>query len=479
MERIKDTRGLPLYSNDDGALKVESSVSNVISQLNAFHGPLAGNATYTGDWEDVSNFSSVSVNVSIQQPLTLRVHFSNDLTDDIQFNIPITGSSFDFDTPPRKRYVKFSLINGAQAQTNAHLFIKYRYQPATPFTAPFNFPTFDQSTAVTVRAGVMARDQSGVYQNLTVGSQNAATSLPVTMAIDQTSIPVNQNTVIPTHSEEFTSDVPLGANGVFAPNAAEDVDNFVNTDISIWTDQDSAINGLVFSWSLDGVNWDWTETFTISANEGRNFSLAARAKYFRLSYTNGPVAQGFFRLRTSYYPVPHSVYVKNADEPIPAGRAVDVVQSILSGEKDTVTNSDRYKNLRVTDDGILRVDAGQRPSESPGRTYVTARLADQALNGSPVTAHAVTAGKTLYVTSMIISTLNSSTASAGSLHIKDGSDLLLPLLVPPQATVIGSSPASVTISHTFPEPFKFTSAVNLIAVSGTVTCSFVIVGYEQ
>lgn len=453
---------------------------NIVSTLNAYHSALNANASYMGSWEDVSNFSSIGINTTCQNPFTLRIHFSDDqgVTNDIVFPISVTGTSFDFNTPSRKRYMKFEIVNGNQAQTAIHLTIVYFTKPQTPFAAPFNFPTFDQSTAVTVRAGVMARDQSGIYHNLTVGSQMAATSLPVTMAIDQTSIPVNQSTVIPTISLNFTTYTPLGANVTFTGNG-EDIDNYVNADISVFTDQNSAPNGLVFSWSLDGVNYHWSESFTVVANIAQNFSLAGRARYFKLSYTNGSIPQGIFQLRTAYYPVPHSVYIKNADDPIPAGRAVDVVQSVLSAEKENPTDSERYTNLKSTDDGILKIGEYLRPSQFTGRTYKTGMLSQELLSASNTLVYTVTPGKTLWVTSLTISGVNSSTSNNGVILVKDGNTPLFPLILGAQSTIIGSNPESIYIHCPFPQPLAFTSAMNVSDGSGGVTVSLSFLGYEE
>lgn len=92
----------------------------------------------------------------------------------------------------------------------------------------------------------------------------------------------------------------LGANGIFTGTFRE-VKDFSFVSFSVFTDQSSASNGLEFQWSMDGINVDRTESTNVVANAGRAFAITVRARYFRIRYTNGPVAQTVFRLGTTLH----------------------------------------------------------------------------------------------------------------------------------------------------------------------------------
>jgi len=62
---------------------------------------------------------------------------------------------------------------------------------------------------------------------------------------------------------------------------------------SVFTDQPGQI---CIDQSPDGVNWDVSDCFTVSANSGLGFSVEKIAQYARVRYVNGASAQNVFRL---------------------------------------------------------------------------------------------------------------------------------------------------------------------------------------
>src|SRR5207302_2011557 len=75
----------------------------------------------------------------------------------------------------------------------------------------------------------------------------------------------------------------LGISGVFT-GAFEDVTDYAAITISVFADQASAAGGLEFDWSHDGVNQDASSTSNVAASSGRAFSIAPRARFFRVKY---------------------------------------------------------------------------------------------------------------------------------------------------------------------------------------------------
>jgi len=161
--------------------------------------------------------------------------------------------------------------------------------------------------------------------------------------------------IIPTISI-FSTNTPLTANSVFT-ESGEDVSGFVSIDVTVLSDADSATNGLLFEWSQDNITFSYDENFTITANVGQFYSLAPRAKYFKLTYTNGIVDQTSFGLSVVYYPIGRSVYVQNLDTDVSGQKAVEVIRSIITAQRTGGPTSD-YTNLQANAFGFLKIDGG-------------------------------------------------------------------------------------------------------------------------
>jgi len=87
---------------------------------------------------------------------------------------------------------------------------------------------------------------------------------------------------------------PLGANATFT-GSWEDVRDYASIAAVVLTDQASAYNGVIIDFSDDGVTALRSVAATIPANIGTYFELTPEARYFRVRYTNGPVAQTMIR----------------------------------------------------------------------------------------------------------------------------------------------------------------------------------------
>ncbi len=185
-----------------------------------------------------------------------------------------------------------------------------------------------------------------------LGQKTSANSLPITISSDQPSIKVNQSTVVPTKSLNNSTTILLAGGAIFQ-GTSDDVTNFITTDITVISDQNSATDGLLLEWSQDNVIWNYSETFTLTANSGRFFSLHARAQYFRLSYTNSAMAQSMFGISTFHYPVDRSTYIQNINKSLEPDRAVEVIKSVLAAK---VSNSPEYLNVVCTPNAILQTD---------------------------------------------------------------------------------------------------------------------------
>ncbi len=149
-----------------------------------------------------------------------------------------------------------------------------------------------------------------------------------------------------------SSNTPLGIDGVF-PGTWEEVTDYALIVVQVYTDQISAIDGLEIQWSSNGTDMDDMDDFTIPANNGKTFTFGAQAKYFRIVYTNGGVAQSVFRLQTIFkiFNQKHSSH--RIKDTISDQDDATLVKSILAGKYDS-----EFKNVQVSSDGRLLVSMG-------------------------------------------------------------------------------------------------------------------------
>lgn len=133
-------------------------------------------------------------------------------------------------------------------------------------------------------------------------------------------------------------------------------------------------------------------------------------------------------------------------------------------------------NVSVTNTNISTssLQYAQRPSEKSGRVHKSGILVSQSVTA---TSYTVTGGKTLYITSITLSAINSNTSTVGSIIIQDNATQKTPLLIPASATT--GQNASSFIQMTFIEPRQFSTNVNVTIVSGTVNYSMSWTGYEE
>lgn len=122
---------------------------------------------------------------------------------------------------------------------------------------------------------------------------------------------------------------------------------------------------------------------------------------------------------------------------------------------------------------ILAKSYVQRPSEKTGRTYLKGALTSQT---ATATSYTVTGGKKLYVTSITLTTINTNTATIGSLAIQDEATVLIPTLVPTASTNV--KPFGI-IQLDFLEPKQFSTNINVTVIAGDLTYSMSWTGYEE
>lgn len=107
--------------------------------------------------------------------------------------------------------------------------------------------------------------------------------------------------LIPAHTHGLidinnSSMSPLGAGGIYTGQWI-DITEFGIAYVSVYSDVASATDGLQVQQSVDAVNIDHADTYSIIAATGKNFAVNCHANYMRLRYVNGGSIQAVFRLQ--------------------------------------------------------------------------------------------------------------------------------------------------------------------------------------
>lgn len=110
--------------NDGGSDTSANAIVPVISSANSTTTPLSGGATFTGDWDDILNYASISIIGEADEIGTLFADFSIDgVTVDRTLQLS-SGSTSSFDIQSLikiTRYFRVRVVNGATPQTTFRL----------------------------------------------------------------------------------------------------------------------------------------------------------------------------------------------------------------------------------------------------------------------------------------------------------------------------------------------------------------------
>lgn len=150
--------------------------------------------------------------------------------------------------------------------------------------------------------------------------------------------------------ENNSSTTPLLADAVFQGEAT-DVLHHSTIAVLVNTDADSADDGLVIEFSMNGTEWHTGEMYTIFADTTKWFTPPTQAKYYRITYTNGGTDQTVFHL--------HAVVKKrsikwsshNINDPIKDEDDAELVKAVITGKK---VNGE-YDNVSLTNGANMKV----------------------------------------------------------------------------------------------------------------------------
>ena len=158
-----------------------------------------------------------------------------------------------------------------------------------------------------------------------------------------------------------SSTTPLGIGEEFIGTAEETLDVSLIY-ITVYTDQNSDIEGFHFEQSSDSTNWDHHDHYSVEATPddpaGKTYSIQPSAKYFRVHYVNGKLAQSVFRLQTIFkrsYGLPSSHRVSDT---ITDDDDAQLVKAVVTGR----TKGGDFANFGATEEGNFKISIEENMS---------------------------------------------------------------------------------------------------------------------
>lgn len=221
------------------------------------------------------------------------------------------------------------------------------------------------------------------------------------------SVIVTSNGVVSTVN---SSAVALGIGGTFT-GAAEDVTEYADIRVSVFTDQLSATDGLQIQQSSNGTNWDVSDAYNIPIGVGKVFSVGVSARFLRIVYTNGATAQAAFRLQVKL----HKGHSRPSSVRPQDGRTNDNDMDEMLGHL-MGYNGTSWDRLRASIANGLAVDVTRAPPAVASTANVSTSTVLQ--NAATVTG----VGASMTVTGYGTSVLRVSGVFVGSIAFKASQD---------------------------------------------------------
>ncbi len=423
--------------------------------------PLSSGATFTSTTVNVDGYSQVQTEILASHDGTIDISFCSDvgLTDVVRsLSIPyVAANGYQFFAAPAfGNFIEYKFTNnGLVTQTDFYYTTKILTTAISPqllTTDAFIAPAMVTELGRSIQVGT---NPSGLFTNAKIDGVGFQTTDNIATGVT------------------FSSDVI-------------DAQGYTQVQTHIISDQDGTL-GFKFCSTSDcsgtTVGVDGVERYLsvpyVAANGFQLYAAPAFTPYVQYTFENtgtGTTTQLFYE--TKLLTKALSGQLLGLDAFISPTMVANLGRNIIAG-----VEGGTFQNVNVAqttnDEGVyhnLHVVNGARPSQLPGRTPVKIVLDETA----DALVYTVTTDKTLYITDMSVFVENDNTGAPGRVEIQDGttagSTLIYAMLVQEAGN---SQTAVVTQSHTYTEPLEFDTGVYIDEISGTITLTGVLHGYEE
>lgn len=182
-----------------------------------------------------------------------------------------------------------------------------------------------------------------------------------------------------------STSTPLSSAATFT-GTGEDVSIYAALSINIFTDQDSDTDGLELQWSSDGTNWDHIEHYSLLASQPFFINATIRARYFRISLTNGATPQSVLRLQAIFSSIAPTDRKRAVQQTPTYNDPALTSRSVIFGANE---NGETFGHAGITERDALKVEIAG-PVAAFGETvstHLTPRIQIDAVYGLLDTDH--------------------------------------------------------------------------------------------
>jgi hypothetical protein len=287
---------------------------------------------------------------------------------------------------------------------------------------------------------------------------------------------------IPNQDAEITAFVTtslLGSGATFNSGML-DAGTYSQVQTEINASHDGTID---ISFCSDAAGLDVVRSLSIpyTAADGYQFFAApAFVNFIRYEFTNnGGVTQTDFYYTTKFLSTSISPQLLTTGAFIAPAMVATLGRNIIVGQDengvfgnvsvtDTANDAGTYRNLNVV--------SGARPSQIAGRVKVS-EVVDTSVS---VLQRTITAGKTFFVTDIVLTIDNSDTGDAGRVNLRDGLTVAGNIVLPIQVQEAPTNETAVqVVTHTFAEPIEFNTGLFIEEGVGINIVTGVMIGYEE
>jgi hypothetical protein len=434
-----------------------NSPNGGVSNTNSTSTPLSGSEVYNGTFINTDGYSSTSIFIKADEDSAASglqiVHSSDGITDDRVISLTyITANNPQgvvYLIPTSTKYFRLRYVNGVTPQTAFIATVKFETSPQMLPTLPVNIPISDNTLANTVKAVSVGQQPDGTYNNS------------------------------PHDGLGFSTFTPLTSGSTYSSGIL-DMSSYTQVQTDITSDGSGVID---IEFIRDAAGTDVVRNLSIPYVGGsgfKMFSAPAFTPYVRYNYTANTTGSADFYFDTKFTTKAISGQILGMTDFIASGMVANLGRNVLVGQEGTSGGFNNVSVVPTTNDTgtyyNLQVVSGARPSQIPGRLKVS-EVIDTSVS---VLQRTITAGKTFYVTDVLLTIDNTDNSSTGRVNLRDGLTVAGAIVLPIQ---IQESPtnesATQVVGHTFSEPIEFSTGLFIEEGVGINTVAGVIIGYEE
>lgn len=159
--------------------------------------------------------------------------------------------------------------------------------------------------------------------------------------------PIHKNGILDQNNSTTTA---LLANETYTGTAFE-VTGYASINVNVYSDVNSATDGLKVEFSTDAVNWDHNHRTTYTTGTGKGYIFNAEYRYARVVYTNGASPQTVFRLQTIFKTVKVQSSLFTLDQTITGNMFAEIGKNVIAGKSSS--GGGTYVDVKVNPSGAL------------------------------------------------------------------------------------------------------------------------------